>query len=155
MKILIVDDHVDTKCVGIMEECKKRQIEVKIARASKEAICIIYSDEGKTIDGMVLDMNLPLFPYSNDIREREGENLLRELSKKELYISTLVFSETQMSVNYIQVFDQMTDWNKEHNKFDEFIEKLEDDKERQRILEIEQLEIERLKREQMEKEQLI
>lgn len=129
MKILIVDDHADTKCVGIMEQCKERKIEVKVAKASKEATFIICSDEGKTLDGIVLDMNLPLSPDDNNIKEREGENILRHLSRRNINIPVLVFSDTQMNSNYVQVFDKMMDWNKEGDKFLQFLEKIQKEKE--------------------------
>lgn len=147
MKILIVDDNAKTKCEGIIEECKKRTIEVEIAKASKQAIFIIYSDKEKTIDGIILDMNLPIYPEC-EIKKKEGEDVLRRLSISKINIPVLVFSKEYIE-EYEQVFDQMKDWNEEYDKFFAFLEKLQKDKE-----EKEQLEKEELERLEKEKERL-
>ena len=148
MKILIVNDNASTKCAGIIEECKKRTIEIEIAKASKQAIFIIYSDKEKMIDGIILDMNLPIYPEC-EIKKKEGEDVLRRLSKEKINIPVLVFSKEEMEEEYEQVFDQMKDWNEEHDKFFAFLEKLQKDKE-----EKEQLEKEELERLEKEKERL-
>ena len=129
MKILIVDDNADTKCVGIMEECKKREIEVEVALSSKQGLFSVFSNNGNLIDGIILDMDLPIFPYGENINEREGEDFLRELSRKERYIPTLLFSEVELQSNYVQFFAQMRNWDEDNNKFFAFLEKLQKDKE--------------------------
>lgn len=128
MKILVVDDNAHTKCVGIMEECEKRGIEVEIAIASKQAIFSICSEAGKMIDGIILDMDLPLFPHNKEIKQREGESILRKISKKHGDIPTLIFSQTNVSEKYEQVFGQMQVWNKV--EFLLFLEKVRIEKER-------------------------
>lgn len=133
MKILIVDDHADTKCVGVIEECKRRNIEVEIARASKEAIFIIYSDEEKTLDGIILDMNMPMYPYCT-VKQREGENILKRLSHRKISIPVLIFSEEEIEEKYEQVFEHMKNWNQENDKFLAFLEKVKEEKQKREEL---------------------
>ena len=140
MKILIVDDNAKTRCEGIIKECKKRTIEFEIAKASKQAMFIIYSDKEKMIDGIILDMNLPIYPEC-DIKRKEGEDVLRRLLVSKINIPVLIFSKEQTEEKYEQVFDQMRDWHEENKKFFAFLEKVQKDKE----------EKERLKKEELEK----
>lgn len=124
MKILIVDDRFSTKCGELITECQKREIETKVAISIREALYMIYTD--KDINGLVLDMGLPIYSKETPI-ERGGETVLKHLEHKKIRIPVLVFSETEMRANYISVFDQMKDWNeaKEKKKFFDFIEELE------------------------------
>lgn len=134
MKILIVDDNANTKCEGIIEQCKVRNIEVDIARASKEALFKIYSEEGKSIDGIILDMNMPIYPDCMP-KQIEGENVLKNLSHKKVNIPVLIFSDEDIEGEYEQVFEHMKDWNQEKNKFFNFLEKLPEEKKKREELE--------------------
>lgn len=126
MKILIVDDDAKTKCSGIMEECKRRNIDVVVKTAINTALCEIFHDGGNDIDGIILDMGLPIYLNQPPIITDGGETILKELSTKEYYIPVLVYSETEMHSNYVQVFDKIKDWNetKERKKFFDFLQKL-------------------------------
>lgn len=134
MKILIVDDRADTKCACIIEECRRRNIEIEIARASKEAIFMIFSDEGETIDGIILDINMPMYPYCI-VKLREGENLLKSLSNRKINIPVLIFSDEDIEGEYDQVFEHIKDWYKEKNKFFDFLEKLPEERQKREELE--------------------
>lgn len=127
MKILIVDDRVYTKCAGIMEECKERNIEVEVVTSINQALKTIIVDAKDTIDGIILDMGLPIYQDGSEMNTHGGERILRELERKEIRIPILVFSETEMRSNYVQVFGKMRDWNiaEEQYRFFEFLKKLE------------------------------
>lgn len=126
MKILIVDDYVEIKCWGIIKECKERGIEVEVAKSRNSALHRIICGQ-KDIDGIVLDMGLPVlegeFP-----EEREGDDVLMELHRTECNIPVLIFSTTESEFkeecNF--VVDQMTKWNavEEEEKFFDFLEKI-------------------------------
>ena len=45
-----------------------------------------FVDEGKTIDGIILDMNMPKEPQTEPIR-KEGENVLRKFLYKKINIT--------------------------------------------------------------------
>lgn len=125
MKILIVDDHAETKCWGIIRECKERGIEVEVKKGRNSALRRIVCAE-HDIDGIILDMGIPIlddgFP-----EERGGDRVLRDLCRKEYNIPVLIFSTTES--NYKDkcnfVVDQMGDWNvmQEQEKFFSFLEK--------------------------------
>lgn len=126
MKILIVDDHAETKCWWIIKECKKRGIEVEVKKGRNSALRrIVYGEQ--EIDAIVLDMGIPIlddgFP-----EERGGDSVLRELRRKKYNIPVLIFSTTES--NYKDecdfVVDQMEDWNvmQEQEKFFSFLEEL-------------------------------
>lgn len=127
MKILIVDDYVEIKCWGIIKECKERGIEVEVAKSRNSALCRIICGQ-KDIDGIVLDMGLPVlegkFP-----EEREGDDVLMELHRKKCNIPVLIFSttESEFKDECDFVVDQMTKWNvvEEEEKFFAFLEKIE------------------------------
>lgn len=128
MKILIVDDCAETKCIGIIEECKKRGIEVEIKKAISPALRrIIYEEQD--INGIILDMGIPVYGGSYVEHEQAGNRILRELDRREYNIPVLIFSTTQShykdECNF--VVDQMTDWNilQEEEKFFSFLEKIE------------------------------
>lgn len=128
MKILIVDDHAEIKCMGIIEECKKRGIVVEVKKGRNSALRRIAYEE-QDIDGIVLDMGIPIlddgFP-----EERGGDSVLRELQRKKYNIPVLIFSTTES--NYKDkcnfVVDQMAEWNivQEEEKFFKFLEKIEE-----------------------------
>ena len=150
MKILIVDDNAKIRCEGIIKECEKRAIEIEIAKASKQAMFIIYSDKEEMIDGIILDMNLPIYPEC-EIKRKEGEEVLRRLLISKINIPVLLFSKEQKEEKYDQVFGQMRDWNEEKDKFFAFLEKTQEEREEKERLKKEKLEeLEKLK----EKERL-
>lgn len=128
MKILIVDDYAETKCSGIITEFKKRGIEYEIAKERNSALRRIICKE-QNIDGIVLDMGIPVWNNEFTEDEREGDDVLRELHRMEYNIPVLIFSTTQShykdECNF--VVDQMTDWNiqQEEEKFFSFLEKIE------------------------------
>lgn len=126
MKILIVDDNAETKCYGIMEECKKRNIEVEIETSISSAVKKIVSNKGYKINGIILDMGLPIYSNSNEIEKNGGEEVIRQIVRRNNNIPVLVFSETELRSNYYAVFNQIKDWNivEEQMKFIEFIEYL-------------------------------
>lgn len=129
MKILIVDDHAETKCMGIIEECKKRGIEVEIAKGRNSALYrIIYKE--KDIDGIILDMGIPIYDNEYPEDEREGDDVLRELHRKKYNIPVLIFSTTESEDKdeFDFVVDQMTEWNiiQEQEKFFSFLEKIKE-----------------------------
>lgn len=112
MKILIVDDHAETKCMGIIEECKKQGVEVEIAKGRNSALCrIIYQKQD--IDGIILDMGIPVYDNEYTEDEREGDDVLRELHRRKKHIPVLIFSTTHSSYKdkCDFVVDQMTEWN--------------------------------------------
>lgn len=128
MKILIVDDYAETKCSGIIAECKKRGIEYEIEKGRNSGLRRIICKE-QDIDGIILDMGIPIWDDEFTEDEREGDDVLRELHRKEYNIPVLIFSTTQ---SYYKdecdfVVDQMTDWNilQEEEKFFSFLEKIE------------------------------
>lgn len=127
MKILIVDDCLETKCFGVVEECKRRNIEIVVEKALIPALQRIFLDEKTKIDGIILDMGIPV--YENQMIEfpNEGEEILMELKRKKVEIPVLVFSETKPKKEYEQVFDRMEDWNikEEQEKFFAFLEYVE------------------------------
>lgn len=128
MKILIVDDQAETKCSGIIKECEKRGIEIEIAKGSNSGLRRIICKE-QDIDGIILDMGIPVMDNKFTENEREGDNVLRELRRKKYNIPVLIFSTTQShykdKCNF--VVDQMTDWYilEEEEKFFSFLEKIE------------------------------
>ena len=127
MKILIVDDHPETKCFGIMEECRKRKIEMVIEKAVNPALGRIFLLEGSKIDGIILDMGLPIYEDSRVDSLNAGESILRELERRKIEIPVLVFSETTLKKNYTPVFDIMKNWYimQEEKKFLNFLDYLE------------------------------
>lgn len=129
MKILIVDDHAETKCWGIIEECKKRGIEVEIAKGRNSALCRIIYEE-KDIDGIILDMGIPVFDGEFTEDELEGDDVLIELDRKEYNIPVLIFSTTESEYKdeFDFVVDQMSEWNvvQEQEKFYSFLEKIKE-----------------------------
>lgn len=126
MKILIVDDQAETKCMGIIEECQKRGVKVEIKKGRNSALHRIICEQ-QDIDGIVLDMGIPIlndeFP-----KEKGGDSVLRELHRKKFNIPILIFSTTESDYKdkCDFVVDQMGDWNvlKEQEKFFSFLEKL-------------------------------
>lgn len=128
MRILIVDDHAETKCMGIIEECKKRGIVVEVKKGRNSALRRIAYEE-QDIDGIVLDMGIPIlddgFP-----EERGGDRVLRDLQRKKYKIPVLIFSTTESDYKdeCDFVVDQMTDWYivQEEEKFFKFLEKIEE-----------------------------
>ena len=81
------------------------------------------------IDGIVLDMGIPIYDDEFTEDEREGDDVLRELHRKKYKIPVLIFSTTD-SFYKDQcdfVVDQMTSWNiiQEEDKFFSFLEKIE------------------------------
>lgn len=129
MRILIVDDHAETKCRGIIEECQKRGIEVEIKKGRNSALRrIIYGEQ--EIDGIILDMGIPVFDDGYTEDEKEGDDVLRELERKEYNIPVLIFSTTESDYKdeCDFVVDQMTDWYivQEEEKFFKFLEKIEE-----------------------------
>lgn len=138
MRILIVDDHADTKCIGIMQECDKRGIEVEVKKAinpalqriicGKEKVNGIICEKKEEIDGIILDMGLPI--YENEWVEdaNAGESVLRELKRRKKEIPVLIFSETPLKRStYPHIFGQMKNWYvmEEAEKFNQFIEELQ------------------------------
>lgn len=128
MKILIVDDEAKTKCIGIIEECKKRGVEVEIAKGRNSALYrIIYEEQD--IDGIVLDMGIPVYDDEFPEDEREGDDVLRELHRKKYNIPVLIFSKTKSEYKdkFDFVINQMTNWNvvQEEKKFFDFLAKIE------------------------------
>ena len=128
MKILIVDDYAETKCSGIITECKKRGIEYEIAKGRNSALRRIICKE-QNIDGIVLDMGIPVWDNEFTEDEREGDDVLRELHRKKYNIPVLILSTTNSEYkdecNF--VVDQMKEWNvvEEEQKFFAFLEKIE------------------------------
>ena len=128
MKILIVDDQAELKCSGIIKECEKRGVEVEIAKVRNSALLRIILQK-QDIDGIVLDMGIPIYDDEFTEDEREGDDVLRELHRKKYKIPVLIFSTTD-SFYKDQcdfVVDQMTSWNiiQEEDKFFSFLEKIE------------------------------
>jgi len=126
MRILIVDDRAETKCVEIMEECRRRNIDVSVEKGINSALWEIVCS-GTTYDGIILDMGLPRL--DDDMpTERGGDSILCELRRRDYNIPVLIFSETESKwKNKCDfVFDQMTSWNvvEEEEKFYAFLEKL-------------------------------
>jgi len=131
MKILIVDDYPETKCWGIIEELKKRKIEYEIVKAINPALRKIVLDE-IDIDGIILDMGLPIYEEKTMLEKNGGDRILRELKRRKINIPVLIFSETQSEFKSKCefVFDQMTNWNivQEENKYSAFLEKIQNTK---------------------------
>lgn len=127
MKILIVDDYPETKCFGIIQECKKRDIDVLIERAISPALQRIFLSKDQ-INGIILDMGLPVYENGRIESQNEGESVLRELERKKREIPVLVFSETNLTKTYKPVFDIMKNWNimEEEKKFFNFLDYLEE-----------------------------
>lgn len=128
MKILIVDDHAETKCFGIIKECEKRGIEVEIKKGRNSALRRIICED-QDIDGIILDMGIPVFDNEFTEDEREGDDVLIELDREEYNIPVLIFSTTESKYKdeFGFVVDQMTEWNivQEQEKFYSFLEKIE------------------------------
>lgn len=130
MKILIIEDNPEYKCMGILEECKSMEIEVVVKKARnpglREIVC-----SGNKYDGIILDMGLPIYEGGRDIGERVGDEILAELRRKKYNIPVLIFSETESKYKSRCdfVFDQMTTWNvlQEEEKFYKFLLKLEEE----------------------------
>lgn len=110
MKILIVDDCPETKCFGVIEECKKRQIEIVIEKAINPALQRIFLNEESQIDGIILDMGVPIYENGRIESSNGGERILRELERRKIEIPVLVFSETSLKKDYTPVFDVMKNW---------------------------------------------
>lgn len=127
MKILIVDDHAETKCRGIIEECNKRGIEVEIKKAINPALRRICYEQ-QDINGIVLDMGLGTYEDSYLLEVRGGDRVLRELLRRKYNIPVLIFSTTDSFYKdkCDFVVDQMTEWNvvQEQEKFYSFLEKI-------------------------------
>lgn len=128
MKILIVDDYAETKCSGIIAECEKRGIEYEIAKGRNSGLLRIICKE-QDIDGIVLDMGIPVLDDEFTEDEREGDDVLRELRRKKYNIPVLIFSTTESEYKdeCDFVVDQMKEWNvvEEEKKFFDFLEKIE------------------------------
>lgn len=128
MKILIVDDNAKTKCREIIEQCEKRNIEVEIVGAIGPA-CYLLRYEKIHIDGIILDMGLPIYEEERQINANGGDRVLRELIRKGYDIPVLIFSETESKEKEKCkfVFEQIYKWNivSEEDKFYAFLEKLE------------------------------
>lgn len=127
MKILIIDDQAETKCMGIIEECKKRGIQVEIVKGRNSALYrIIYKEQD--IDGIILDMGIPVYDNEYPEDEREGDDVLRELYRKKYNIPVLIFSTTNSNYKHKCDFvvNQMAEWNivQEEEKFFSFLEKI-------------------------------
>ncbi len=138
MRILIVDDHADTKCIGIMQECDKRGIEVEVKKAinpalqrivyGKEKVNGIICEKKEEIDGIILDMGLPIYENKWVEDANAGECVLRELKRRKKKIPVLIFSETPLKKSaYPHIFGQMKNWYvmEEAEKFNQFIEELQ------------------------------
>lgn len=127
MKILIVDDYPETKCFGIIKECKKREIEIVIEKAISPALQRIFLSDDSKIDGIILDMGLPIYENGRIESQNAGERVLRELERKRMEIPVLVFSETNLKKSYTSVFDIMKNWYimEEEEKFFAFVDYLE------------------------------
>lgn len=127
MKILIVDDHAETKCMDIIEECKKRGVEVEIKKAVNPALRRICYEK-QDIDGIILDMGLYMYEDSCLPEKRGGDRVLRELLRRKYNIPVLIFSTTDSFYKdkCDFVVDQMAEWNivQEEEKFFSFLEKI-------------------------------
>lgn len=126
MKILIVDDHAETKCWGIIQECKKRGIDVEIKKGRNAALRRIICKE-QDIDGIILDMGIPIFDNGFP-EERGGDSVLTELRRTKYHIPVLIFSTTESEYKdkCDFVVAQMKEWNvvQEEEKFFTFLEKI-------------------------------
>lgn len=130
MKILIVDDYAETKCSGIIEECKKRNIQIEIVKAEYQAkIKLGLKQENVNpediFNGIILDMGLPKSEKDRRIDIRSGETIIRFLKSYEYKIPVLIFSETEAEVEYTELFGQISEFEKEKDKFLLFLEKME------------------------------
>lgn len=126
MRLLIVDDLADTKCMGLIRKCQNWGIDVEIKKAVNPALRRINWEE-KKIDGIVLDMGLPLQDEEPVLNTNEGESILRELQRIGCNIPVLIFSERLVNTSsYAHIFDQMKDWCvvEEEKKFENFLEEL-------------------------------
>lgn len=126
MRLLIVDDMPDTKCMGLIRKCVNREIEVEIKKAVNPALMRITRGKEK-IDGIILDMGLPLCDEEPVLNTNEGESILRELQRIKCNIPVLIFSERLVNTSsYAHIFDQMKDWyiGEEEEKFERFVEAL-------------------------------
>ena len=126
MKILIVDNNAETKCKALMEECKRRNIEIVVKKSIDSALkSIMYDEEGR-LNGIIMDIGLPLYENGRVESPYTGERILQEISMWEKDIPVLIFSETCTKSHYISVFDRMKDWDikAEQIKFFKFLEYL-------------------------------
>jgi len=128
MKILIVDDNAKTKCREIIEQCKKRNIDVEIIGSINPALHFLCYVKNH-VDGIILDMGLPIYESEWQIKANGGDRILRELKRRGYNIPVLIFSETESKEkeNCEFVFEQIYKWNivQEEEKFYAFLEKLE------------------------------
>ena len=125
MKLLIVDARPEEKYAEILKECRMRKIEVQIETASIPARYALNKDKDKEIDGIIMDLELPLFAGESDMIEPgEGERLLRYIHKKEFKIPILIFSQETTKVQYPYVICKIRNWQNEKSKFFEFIKEV-------------------------------
>ena len=128
MKILIVDDNAKTKCRDIIEQCRERNIEVEIKGAIGSA-CYYLCHHENPIDGVILDMGLPIYEDERQYNANGGDRVLRELRRRNINIPVLIFSNTESKEkqNCKFVFAQIYNWYivQEEEKFFAFLEKLQ------------------------------
>jgi len=72
-------------------------------------------------------MDMPIYPDCI-AKQREGENVLKNLSHKKINIPVLIFSDEEIEGEYEQVFGHMKDWNEEKKKFYDFLERLPEER---------------------------
>lgn len=125
MKIFMVDDEIELKCKGIIEECNKRDIDVVVATNQRDVLRRL--PEKLDFDGIILDMAFPVTNSSDLVDLWAGEKILKELHRSGCKIPVLIFSKIGAPGKYPNVFAQMKYWDDEGEKakFYEFIRHLE------------------------------
>lgn len=129
MNILIVDDNAENKCWEIIEQCQERNINIDITGAIGPT-CNFLQYAKRHINGIILDMGLPLYEGEIQIYDNGGDRILRFLRNEECTIPVLIFSvtESKEKEKCDFVFDQINRWGivEEENKFYAFLKKLEE-----------------------------
>ena len=100
MKILIVEDDTN-KRLFIEYSLKEKNIDMYSFYSVKPAIkyAIQHSNE---IDGIILDLGLTSYDYTDDYSFTKGLDLIRELDKTNIQIPILINSTTYLDFENLQ-----------------------------------------------------
>lgn len=117
MKILVVeDDSLKREFIEYFLQSRDN-IEIKSFHSVRPAIAyaIEYSNE---IDGIILDLGLTSYDYSDDYDFKKGLELVEELTKKGIRIPILIYSDAY--INLTKVIEEHRNVKYQMDEYDSY-----------------------------------
>jgi len=99
MIVLVVEDDI-TKRTYLHEFFKARNIDMHLSRSVRPAIRYVLRNLNK-VSGIILDLGLTSYDYSEDYEFEKGLDLVRELTKRGIQIPILINSSTYINLSRV------------------------------------------------------